>query len=167
MTPPITSLPGQDKDQLESLLERPREIELLDGYKITLRPFTFGSVALAKRLGLEMFSGESDDEEETKEKVEEDLKALENEIEEEEISDEVMQELATFFWMQSQPVPEVLSAVRDGSWELKAEEFAHYIPIHKIAELLGETNRISQMASLAAVDVAPRDGTSDEDAPPN
>lgn len=160
----------RDTDQLESLLEGPREIELLDGLTITLRPFTFGSVALAKKLGLDMFSGKEDkDKEEEHEEISKELSALEDEIEEEEdLSDEVMQELATFFWMQSQPVKEVLGHVRSGTWKNEAEEFAHYIPLHKMAELLKETNRISEMAASAAVDIAPKgDSTGDEDAPKN
>ena len=148
-------------DQLDSLTEGPREIKLNSGKSITIRPFTFGSFGLCKKLGLTMFGGGDEDE----------FDADGNVIGkgEDDLTDDVMDQLQAFFWMQSQPIHDVLGAVRDGSWKDKVEEFVFDLPIHAMKELMSEMNRISAMATEAAVDVAPKmdSGESDKGAPGN
>lgn len=135
-------------EQIEALLEGPREITLTNGKTITLRPFTFGSLGLCKKMGLTMFSGSEEDE------------AL-NE-------DESMQQLQAFFWMQSQPVNDVLGAIRQGTWQDAVEEFGFVLPLHEMQTLMAEMNRISGMVREAAVDVLPKgDDDTDKDAPGN
>lgn len=141
-------------DQLDSLIEGPREIKLNSGKTITIRPFTFGSFGLCKKLGLTIFGGGEEAETESGEP--------------EYLDEHVMDQLGTFFWMQSQPVNEVLGAVRNGTWKERAEEFEFDLPIHAMKDLMSEINRISRMAQDAAVDVAPKDdGDSDKGAPGN
>ena len=52
----------RDLNQLDSLIDGPKEIALLEDKTITLRPFTFGSVGTARKMGLKMFSGEDKEE---------------------------------------------------------------------------------------------------------
>lgn len=138
--------------EVDSILEGPREIELEDGGTLIVRPFTFGSLALAKKMNLTLFTGEGD--EETEEGTEEP---------DAELTDDMMFQLAAFFWMQSQPVAEVLGAVRKDEWQDRVEEFAFLLPIHEMGNLMSEVNRISNMAADAAVDVIPQDSDSDLD----
>lgn len=134
-------------DQLDSLIEGPREIRLNNGKSITIRPFTFGSFGLCKKLGLTMFGGGTDDEE-----LDEDG----NPILPKELDDDATFQLQVFFWMQSQPVNEVLGAVRNGTWKDRVEEFGFDLPIHVMKDLMAEMNRISKMAQEAAVDISPK-----------
>lgn len=135
-------------DQLDSLIEGPREIKLNSGKTITIRPFTFGSFGLCKKLGLTMFGGSED----------------EPEIDpSDDLDEDMMWQLQVFFWMQSQPVNDVLGAVRSGSWKEAVETFGFDLPIHTMKDLMGEMNRISRMAQDAAVDVAPKDDSGDGD----
>lgn len=140
-------------EQIEGLLEGPREIKLTDGSTITIRPFTFGSFGLCKKLGLTMFSGGAETEEDGESRYDESA---------------TIDQLGTFFWMQSQPVADVLAAVRKGTWEDAALEFAMKLPMESMEELMAEINRISGVVREAAVDVLPKDDDdSDKDAPGN
>ena len=149
-------------DQINSLIEGPREIHLNSGQSITIRPFTFGSFGLCKKLGLTMFGGGAEDEFD-------DSGNIVEKPESDELSDDVMWQLQVFFWMQSQPIADVLAAVRKDTWRERVEEFGFDLPIHTMKDLMGEMNRISAMAQEAAVDVAPKSdsGESDKGAPGN
>jgi hypothetical protein len=140
-------------EQLESLLEVPRELKLTDGSTVTIRPFTFGSFGLCKKLGLTMFSGEMEAEEDGTSRMD---------------NSAAVDQIGTFFWMQSQPVNEVLAAVRAGTWEDAALEFEMKLPISAMDELMKEIERTSGMVREAAVDVLPKgDDDGDKDAPGN
>ena len=140
-------------EQIESLLEVSRELKLTDGTTVTIRPFTFGSFGLCKKLGLTMFSGDG-------EVGEDGVPRTDNSA--------AVEQLGTFFWMQSQPVNEVLAAVRGGTWEDAALEFEMKLPISAMEELMSEIERTSGMVREAAVDVLPKDDDgSEKDAPGN
>mgnify|MGYP006908574289 CR=1 FL=1 len=144
------------EDQLESITEGPKEITLTDGRTITIRPFTLGAISLCKKLGLTMFTGEAED---TGDDADDGEGALD---------DSMVQQLQTFFWMQSTPVPELLKSVRDGSWELEVEEFGLFLPVHEMETLMSEVNRISAMAAAVSVDVEPQgSGTDNSGVPGN
>lgn len=113
---------------------------------IRLRPFSFGSTRLARKMGLRLFYDRGA-----------------------ELSDEeTLDQLAAFLWMQSEsnPVEEVLRHVNGGTWEAEVEAFALSIPLHRLPELLRELERVSRLASTLAVEVESR-GDSDPDAPGN
>lgn len=113
-----------------------------------LRPFTFGSFTLCRRLGLTLFTQEG----------------AADELDE----DEVMKQLAAFFWIQSQPVEQVLSAVRGGTAELSIEAFQFDIPVHALPAIMRRVNELSKLASEAAVEIEEKpDSGEGEDAPPN
>lgn len=146
-------------EQLDALIDGPREIKLNSGKSITIRPFTFGSFGLSKKLGLTMFVGEDERFDENGQPVEDPARDLD---------DDTIWQLQAFFWMQSQPVNEVLGAVRNGSWRDRVEEFGFDLPLHVMHDLMAEMNRINKMAAEAAVDVVPRDDSdADSGAPGN
>ena len=134
--------------------DKPRDQEKLsnafiEGDKVIaghrLRPFTFGTAKLAKKMGLTMFTGEDDD------------------LSEEEMLDQ----LAAFVWMQSQPVDEVVDAVRSGQHEYFIDIFAMDLPISSAADFMEEINSVHGMVAEAAVDVESQPSDTDKDAPPN
>lgn len=110
-----------------------------------LRPFTFGSLAICRKLGLTLFTKEN-------------AKLSE---------EETIRQLSAFFWVQSSPVKEMLSAVRsDTAWEA-IEEFEFSVPLHALPALLRRISEISRLAAAAAVEVVERPGSDDKDAPGN
>lgn len=112
--------------------------------KITLRPFTVGTLSLCRQLKLSMFTGEGDDSELDQQR-----------------------QIMAFAWAQSAPLAQVLQAVRSGKWVEAVEEFEFGIIPAQITELVEEINRISTAIKAAAVDVEEKPNTGDEDAPPN
>ena len=112
--------------------------------KITLRPFTVGTLSLCRQLKLSMFTGEGDS------------SGLDQQ-----------RQIMAFAWAQSAPLTQVLQAVRSGKWTEAVEEFEFGIIPAQIAELVEEINRISTAIKAAAVDVEEKPNTGDEDAPPN
>lgn len=112
--------------------------------KITLRPFTVGTLSLCRQLKLSMFTGEGDD------------SGLDQQ-----------RQIMAFAWAQSAPLAQVLQAVRSGKWVEAVEEFEFGIIPAQITELVEEINRISTAIKAAAVDVEEKPNTGDEDAPPN
>jgi len=112
--------------------------------KITLRPFTVGTLSLCKQLKLSMFTGEGDD------------SGLDQQ-----------RQIMAFAWAQSAPLTQVLQAVRSGKWIEAVEEFEFGIIPSQITELVEEINRISTAIKAAGVDVEEKPNTGSEDAPPN
>lgn len=112
--------------------------------KITLRPFTVGTLSLCRQLKLSMFTGEGSD------------SGLDQQ-----------RQIMAFAWAQSAPLAQVLQAVRSGKWVEAVEEFEFGIIPAQITELVEEINRISTAIKAAAVDVEEKPNTGDEDAPPN
>lgn len=112
--------------------------------KITLRPFTVGTLSLCRQLKLSMFTGEDGD------------SGLDQQ-----------RQIMAFAWAQSAPLAQVLQAVRSGKWIEAVEEFEFGIIPAQITELVEEINRISTAIKAAAVDVEEKPNTGDEDAPPN
>lgn len=137
-----TTKPTREQTALDSMIDGPREVA-----GIALRPFSFGSSILARKMGLRLFYEQG------------------VELSEEETLDQ----LAAFFWMQCEAnAPrEVLRAVNSGKWREEVEAFAMELPMHKLPEMLSELQRVSNLASAAAVDIEPRPGGSDPDEPGN
>lgn len=146
-----------DNDQIDSMIEAPREFEIGSGKIITLRPFSLGSAGLFKKMGLTLFSGKQNESTEEGEGAEEEA---------DEFNAEQLFDLSAFFWSHSTPVKEVLNHVRDNTWRDEVEEFALDIPMHKMTTLTREVNRMSALAEEAAVEVVEKHGDSDEDTPP-
>lgn len=133
---------------VDPVLEGPKDMVLANGEKITLRPFTFGSLTLAHKLGLTIFTGEGEEPDPDSD-----------------VDDEMLGQLQTFIWMQSQPIDDVLHHVRYGDWEDAVLEFSFNLPLHEAQTLFSEIQRISDLAGEAAVDVLPKDSDSDDDTP--
>lgn len=142
----------EDKQRQDRLEEA-----FLDGpilvSKFKLRPFSLGTLSLARRLSLTLFTGPLDGKDETPEVL----------------SDEEMQrQMVVFAWMQSAPLNEVLASVKDGSWKDKVEAFEFELEVGLLPSLLSEVSRIAEISKVAAVDVQkkPGDGT-EKDQPGN
>ena len=123
--------------------------DFLDGEKkvasLTLRPFTIGSKLGCEQLNLTMFTtGEVPGE-----------------------NSEAERQIVTFAWLHSQPLPKVLAAIRNGTANEAAEEFAYTVPIEDLPAVIAEINRISLAVTAANVDVLPKPGNGGDDAPGN
>ena len=144
-------------DREKENAKRAREAALTEGFHgegtatlagHELRPFTFGSFTLCRRLGLTLFTQDG----------------AADELDE----DETMRQLAAFFWIQSQPVPEVLKAVREGTAELAIDAFQFDIPVHALPAIMRRVNELSKLASEAAVEIEEKpDSKADPDTPKN
>lgn len=102
---------------------------------LKLRPFTVGSANKCKAMKLTLFLGEGEGELTTQEQV------------------------AAFAWMQSAPLPLVVSSVRDGSWPLHVELFEFTLTMEQIGLLISEISRITAQAGAAGVTVIPQPST--------
>lgn len=143
------------KSDLSPVLDGPVEVGGL-----TLRPFTFGSLALCRQLGLTMFTDEPDEGDDSLSEGELQAKY------EKEFNEGVWQnQIATFLWIQSQPVDDVLRTVRDDTWEAAVERFQWDLEIAKMPEYLAEVRRISSGISEFAVDVLPKGDDGEDDTP--
>lgn len=113
---------------------------------LRLRPFSLGTLNVCRQLDLTLF--------------------LDDEVE---LDDEEKQrQIVAFAWAQSAPLPEVLKALRSSETEERIAEFEFQMDVGDLPELIREIQRISELAAAAAVEVAPKPGSSsDEDAPPN
>lgn len=123
--------------------------DFLDGEKIVgglnFRPYTIGSKAACEQMRLTMFT---------------DGTSPENNGESE-------RQLIAFAWIQSQPLPDVIAALRNGSASDCAEEFGWTVPVNSLPAIISEINRISAAATAAAVEVAPKPGSGKDNAPGN
>ena len=113
---------------------------------LRLRPFSLGTLNVCRQLGLTLF--------------------LDGEVE---LSDEEKQrQIVAFAWAQSASLPEVLKALRSGETDERIAEFEFRMDVGDLPDLIREIQRISELAAAAAVEVAPKPGSSgDDDAPPN
>lgn len=125
------------------------EVPMIDATRLTLRGFTLGSLNACRSMNLPLFLGAEREEE---------AKAL--------TPQERQDQTIAFCWAHAKPVREVNRAIRDGSWRDLVDEFAWSLPLEALPKLLTEINRISSIASAAAVDVAPRSGVSSQEEPP-
>ena len=117
----------------------------LCGHK--LRPFTFGSLTLCRRLKLSLFTDEGSAEEL-------------NEA-------ETLRQMSAFFWIQSQPVTDVLGAVRAGKSDEAIDAFQFEVPVHVLPRLMDRINELSKLAGSAAVEVEAKPDSGDDDTPVN
>jgi len=123
--------------------------DFLDGEKmvggLNFRPYTIGSKAACEQMRLTMFT---------------DGTSPENDGESE-------RQLIAFAWIQSQPLPEVITALRNGTASARAEEFGWTVPVSSLPAIISEINRISAASTAAAVEVAPKPGRGKDNAPGN
>lgn len=139
-------MPDDTRTQkLEAAFADPTDDETVIG-SLRLRPFSLGTLNVCRQLNLTLF--------------------LDGEVE---LSDEEKQrQIVAFAWAQSAPLSEVLKALRSGETEDRIAEFEFRMDVGDLPELIREIQRISELAAAAAVEVAPKPGSSgDEDAPPN
>lgn len=113
--------------------------------KLTLRPFTIGTLSICRQLNLSMFLGD---------------KVAETDM-------DFQRQIMAFAWAQSAPLGEVLRCIRTGKWLEAVEEFEFTVEPGQIHELVQEINRISQSVKAAAVEVEEKPSTGTENAPPN
>ena len=123
--------------------------DFIDGEKtiggIRFRAFTIGSKAICEQMRLTMFtSGEVSDD-----------------------AGESERQLIAFAWLHSEPLENVLIAVRKGTCDAAAQEFGFMLPVHILPAIIAEINRISAATAEAAVDVAPKPGGGKDNAPGN
>jgi len=119
---------------------------------IELRPFTFGTLQLCRKLGLDIFTGEREA----------------SETEDGDFDDDSLIQIQTFIWMQSQPLKQVLRAVKNGSWEDEVLEFAFGLELADMNEIMASINEIGDVATTAVdvVEKPEREGEKGEGTPP-
>ncbi len=119
---------------------------------IELRPFTFGTLQLCRKLGLDIFTGEREA----------------SETEDGDFDDDSLTQIQTFIWMQSQPLKQVLRAVKNGSWEDEVLEFAFGLELADMNEIMASINEIGDVATTAVdvVEKPEREGEKGEGTPP-
>lgn len=131
--------------QLEAAYAEDTSMSLVGGNR--LRPFSLGTLNLCRQLKLTLFTDAQADEKLSEE--------------------ERQRQIAAFAWMQSEPLKEVLRAVRAGTWEDAVTEFEFNLSVDTIPTLVAEIGRIATLAAAAAVEVVPKPGGGeDKDAPP-
>jgi len=118
---------------------------------LELRPFTFGTLQLCRKLGLDIFTGEREA----------------TEGEDGDFDGDSIQQIQTFIWIQSQPIKDVLRAVKDGTWEDEVMEFSFGLELSDMNDIMTSINEIGDVASTA-VDVVekPQPETSSSESPP-
>lgn len=124
----------------EAFIEGDRQIGSL-----TLRAWTSGSKMYAAKMGLSIFEG----------KVEGLSEA------------DIEWQVHAFAWMQSAPLQEVISSVRNGTYKEKVDAFMFSIGIPILPQLCDEITRIGNMVQEQMIAVVPRTEQSDKNAPPN
>lgn len=108
---------------------------------LTLRPFSMGSLAALRKLGLDM-SEEADE-------------------------DARLRALAGVVWVHSRPVHEVLRAIRKGTASDDIDAFMFSIDLASLPELNAEVARISAQINAASVSIEPKPGDKEETPPGN
>ena len=124
----------------ETFIEGDRQIGGL-----TLRPWTSGSKMYAAKMGLTIFEGKA-----------EGLSEMEAEW-----------QVHAFAWMQSAPLQEVISSVRNNTFRDKVDAFMFEVSLPLLPQLCDEITRIGQLVQAQMIAVAPRPNSTDKDAPPN
>lgn len=119
---------------------------------IELRPFTFGTLQLCRKLGLDIFTGEREA----------------SETEDGDFDDDSLIQIQTFIWMQSQPLKQVLKAVKNGSWEDEVLEFAFGLELADMNDIMSSINEIGDVATTAVdvVEKPEKEGAQSEGTPP-
>lgn len=124
----------------EAFIEGERQIGSL-----TLRPWTSGSKMYASKMGLTIFEGKGDGLSEA----------------------DIEWQVHAFAWMQSAPLQEVISSVRNNTFKEKIDAFMFTVSIPLLPQLCEEITRIGETVKAQMIAVAPRPNSSDKDAPPN
>ena len=119
---------------------------------IELRPFTFGTLQLCRKLGLDIFTGEREA----------------SETDDGDFDADSLNQIQTFIWMQSQPVKHVLRAVKSGTWEDDVLEFSFGLELADMNDIMSSINEIGDVASTAVdvVEKPEREGDKGEGTPP-
>ena len=114
----------------------------IDGIK--LRPFSYGSLTIAYLLGLTMFTGNGDN-----------LSEIEHQ-----------RQIATFVWMQSAPLEEVVAAVTNNTAGQAALLYSFNIDFSNLPNMLSEIERIGAQVAANEVRVESKHKSTSEDEPP-
>ena len=115
--------------------------------ELELRPFSLGSLVLARQMDLSLILGGGD------------VRGLNVE--------EVDRQLAILVWMQSATITEVLAAARDGTWKEAFSGSKFTREGYAAALLLDELRRVDVLTLAAVVSLVPKPGRSDEEPPQN
>lgn len=110
-----------------------------------LRPFSTGTLNLCRQLNLTMFTTEDAN------------------LSTQEQQDQII----TLLWMQSQPLDQVLAAVREGRTKDAVLAFSFGVNLADLPGVMREVNRISAQAQAALVEVLPKPSEIDKDEPGN
>lgn len=122
-------------------LQGPIEI---DG--LVLRPFTLRSRLNCMALGLTLFTETEGDS----------LSPL-----------QIEEQILALAWERSQPIGVVRKAIDDGTaWDC-IHAFGDSMPLAALPKLISEINRVASEIKESSVQVVPRTGTEDKDAPGN
>jgi hypothetical protein len=115
---------------------------------LTLRPFSLGSLTICRRAKLTMLTGDAKPEELS--------------------DDEKQNQIVAFIFIQSQPIQDVLRAVKDPDFiEKHILPFSMTLPLDAMPAAVAEIQRIMDAASAAYVEVQSKPDEKPEDAPPN
>jgi hypothetical protein len=99
--------------------------------ELGLRPFSIGTFNMCRKMGLTLFTGG---------------KATEKSL-------DPLEQLVALAWLQSQPLPEVLRALREKTWQSEVELWQFELPPSTLNQLTAEVKRMGEQASAAVVDV--------------
>lgn len=113
--------------------------------KLTMRPFTIGTLSICRQLNLTMFIGTA----------------------EADSDQDYQRQIMTFAWVQSAPLADVLRCIRTGKWMEAVEEFEFTIHPNQVNQIVDEINRISQSLKNASVEVEEKPSATTETEPPN
>lgn len=131
----------ETRDQMIALGMIESESKTIGGMK--LRSFSYGSLQIAYLLGLTMFTGDDSD-----------LSEIERQ-----------RQIATFVWMQSAPLDDVVSAVAANTAGQAVLRYSLSIDFSTFPEMLEEINRIGSQVAANAVRVESK-YKSEEETPP-
>jgi len=117
-------------------------------FGLKLRPFSLGSMQICRKLKLTMLTGDAKPE---------DLSEEEQQV-----------QIVAFLFIQSKPVPDVLSAIRSPNFRDDVLlPFSMELPLAAIPAAVEEIKRVMNEAGAAYVEVQPKPDEKPEDAPPN
>jgi hypothetical protein len=80
---------------------------------------------------------------------------------------QVEEQILALAWERSQPVQTVRKAIDAGTAWDAIHDFADSLPLAALPQLVAEINRVASEIKAQAVEVVPRPGTEDKDAPGN
>lgn len=80
---------------------------------------------------------------------------------------QIEEQVIALAWERSQPLKDVRKAIDSGTAWDAIDEFADSLPPTAYARIVSEINRVAQEIAAHAVEIVPRSGVEDKDAPGN